>query len=246
MAEHRVAISFLILGQIGWALLGAEYLGVLPTKTSFVVYPALPGFQPFSVFEGLCTALLEFWLVGLFLKSMSLTPTRRAYVVSCLVSVALALLTAVLAFGAKFAAPLGEDPFAAVAIFLAAIFIGFWVINRLMCFICQILVDGTPSLSRSLQGVAGRLAHVWLTLILVIITMFCIVWLFELVADTLSLSSGDLSVWVSHGLDALVLGLVLGFGVLMAALSVVWFLSPIQRPPEESTTWVVPEGSLQR
>ena len=245
MAEHRVAIALLILGQLIWAFWGADYLGVLPTKTSLVIHPALPQFQPFSVFEVLCTAFIAVWLSALFLRSVRVYPTRRAFVYAAFASIAMSSGFYVYSLLSKIVAPLLIDPLAVFLAYLAVFVVGILALNRLFCIISQTLIDGTPSLSRSLQGVSGRLARVWLTLIVGTFLMIGIVWLFELWAGAAFLSTSDHEVWVSYAKDIVLHLLMLGNELLWKALSVVWFLSPIHRPPEESTTWVVPEGSLQ-
>ena len=254
MAEHRVAIAFLILGQLIWALLGADFFGILPTKMSFVIHPVLPQFQPFAVFEALCTALFAVWLIGLFLRSLWVYPTYRAFVYAAFVSIAMSVGFGVCSWLSKIVAGIFVQFLIgmwvpAIAIFvnilLAAIVIGILVINRLFCIICQTLVDGAPSLVRSLQGVSGRLTRVGLTPILGTFLMIAIVWLFELFAGATFFSAGDHGVWESHAKSIVIFLLVLANNILFAALSVVWFLSPIHRPPEEATTWVVPEVSLQ-
>jgi hypothetical protein len=245
MAEHRVAIALLILGQLIYALLGADFFGVLPSKASFSLHSALPVFQPYFGFEMAGGVLVEIWLVGLFLKSLSVKPTRQAYINAFSVCAALTVGLLVLFLSLKSLMPLVESPIASFGVTLAGIAIAIWLSNRLFCIVCQTLVDETPNLSRSLQGVSGRLARVWLVHILGTILMLSILALLDQFVRAPSFSTSQFGDLLPQFREIVALLLGYGSNIFIAALSVVWFLSPIHRPPEESTTWVVPEGSLQ-
>jgi hypothetical protein len=213
---------------------------------SFNLLLALPAFQPFFGFEMVCGALFEIWLIGLFLKSVSVSPTNRAYLFAFLVSVALMLVSFAILFVLGEQKPFSAHPFAAITATLAGLAIYIWVIKYLFCLICQTLVDETPNLLRSLQGVSGRLGRVWLVHILGTIFILSILAFLDLFVRAPPFSTGQFGDFLLQVRD--IVALLLGYvsNIFIAALTVVWFLSPIQRPPEESTTWVVPEGSLQR
>jgi hypothetical protein len=246
MAEHRTAIAILVLAEVTWALLGADFLSVLPTETAFVLNPALPAVQPILVFEGLCGAFFEVLLVSLFLNSMSVTPTKRAFVYAALISISVDSGFDVYNWLRSQVEPMLATPAISTLAFLASIVFIVLSLTYLLCIVCQTLVDGKPSLSRSFQGVSGRLMRVWVAIIFLSLLPRILSGNVAFLVPSSSLPAEDIPVWMSHVENMAIFLWGLAYSILFAALSVVWFLSPIQRPPEESTTWVVPEGSLQR
>ena len=236
--SHRLVLVALALMFVGFHFASAQLEGVMAIQVP-VQLPHNGTIDLQDILRTLIAAALSVTILTMFLKSVGVDTSWRTRALAGFGIMAFDFC-AYLAFSLLiFSKDAVEHPALDVMILLTAFSAGIAFVNYVFCLGVQILVEGKVNLSRAYQGVAHREWRLWLSIAFVMVIMLTITWLANGM-ETISESYAPLkSIWpYLEGVMDSVLSVVLTAAA--AALSMIWFLHPRVRSPEESTTWEVP------